>query len=41
MADWGRREPGREDPLEYAKIPDMDRIAREGTLGLIHTVRRV
>jgi 2,3-bisphosphoglycerate-independent phosphoglycerate mutase len=38
MADWAVESQGGKTPLEYAKIPNMDRIAREGTLGLIDTV---
>ena len=38
MADWAVESLGGKTPLEYAKIPNMDRIAREGTLGLIDTV---
>jgi 2,3-bisphosphoglycerate-independent phosphoglycerate mutase len=38
MADWAVESLGGKTPLEFAKIPNMDRIAREGTLGLINTV---
>jgi len=38
MADWAVESLGGKTPLEYATIPNMDRIAREGTLGLIDTV---
>jgi 2,3-bisphosphoglycerate-independent phosphoglycerate mutase len=38
MADWAVESLGGKTPLEYAKIPNMDRIAREGTIGLIDTV---
>ena len=38
MADWAVESLGGKTPLEYARIPNMDRIAREGTLGLIDTV---
>ena len=38
MADWAVESLGGKTPLEFAKIPNMDRIAREGTLGLIDTV---
>jgi 2,3-bisphosphoglycerate-independent phosphoglycerate mutase len=38
MADWAVESLGGKTPLEYAAIPNMDRIAREGTLGLIDTV---
>lgn len=38
MADWAVESLGGKTPLEYARIPNMDRMAREGTLGLIDTV---
>ncbi len=38
MADWAVESLGGKTPLEYAKIPHMDRIAREGTVGLIDTI---
>jgi 2,3-bisphosphoglycerate-independent phosphoglycerate mutase len=38
MADWAVESLGGKTPLEFAKIPNMDRIAREGTIGLIDTV---
>ncbi len=38
MADWAVDTLGGKTPLEYARIPNMDRIARDGTLGLIDTV---
>jgi len=38
MADWAVESLGGKTPLEYATIPNMDRIAREGTIGLIDTV---
>lgn len=38
MADWAVESLGGKTPLAYAKTPNMDRIAREGTLGLIDTV---
>ena len=38
MADWAVESLGGKTPLEYAKIPYMDRMARKGTLGLIDTV---
>lgn len=38
MADWAIENLGGKTPLAYAKTPCMDRIAREGTLGLIDTV---
>jgi len=40
MADWAVESLGGKTPLAYAKTPNMDRIAREGTLGLIDTVPR-
>jgi 2,3-bisphosphoglycerate-independent phosphoglycerate mutase len=38
MADWAVDSLGGKTPLEFARIPNMDRIAREGTIGLIDTV---
>jgi len=38
MADWAVESLGGKTPLAYAKTPNMDRLAREGTLGLIDTV---
>lgn len=38
MADYPLAELGGKTPLEYARTPHMDRIAREGTLGLIDTI---
>ncbi|MCU0555131.1 MAG: 2,3-bisphosphoglycerate-independent phosphoglycerate mutase [Syntrophales bacterium] len=38
MADWAVESLGGKTPLAHAKTPHMDRIAREGTLGLIDTV---
>jgi 2,3-bisphosphoglycerate-independent phosphoglycerate mutase len=38
MADWAVESLGGKTPLEFAKIPNMDRIARDGTIGLIDTV---
>lgn len=38
MADWPIAELGNRTPLEYAKTPNMDRIAASGTLGLVSTV---
>jgi len=38
MADWPLKELGGRTPLEYAHTPHMDRIAREGTLGIIDTI---
>ena len=40
MADWDIESLGGKTPLAYAKTPHMDRVAREGTLGLIDTVPR-
>ncbi len=40
MADWAIESLGGKTPLAHAKTPNMDRIAREGTLGLIDTVPR-
>ena len=33
MADWPVPELGHKTPLEYARTPNMDRIAALGTLG--------
>jgi len=38
MADLPIKELGGRTPLEYADTPNMDRIAREGTIGLIDTI---
>lgn len=38
MADSPLRELGGKTPLEYAHTPHMDRIAKEGTLGIIDTI---
>jgi 2,3-bisphosphoglycerate-independent phosphoglycerate mutase len=38
MADYPLKELGGKTPLEYAHTPYMDRIAKEGTLGLIDTI---
>lgn len=38
MADYPVAELGGKTPLECARTPHMDRIAREGTLGLIETI---
>jgi 2,3-bisphosphoglycerate-independent phosphoglycerate mutase len=38
MADYPLDELGGKTPLESAKIPNMDRIAGEGTLGMIDTI---
>ena len=38
MADEPLAELGGRTPLEYANIPNMDRIAREGRCGLLRTV---
>jgi 2,3-bisphosphoglycerate-independent phosphoglycerate mutase len=38
MADFPLEELGGKTPLEYAHTPYMDRVAKEGTLGLIDTI---
>ena len=38
MADYPLKKLGSKTPLEFAKIPNMDRIAGEGTLGMIDTI---
>ena len=38
MADEPIPELGEKTPLEYAKTPNMDRMAREGACGLLYTV---
>jgi len=38
MADEPIAELGNKTPLEYAKIPNMDRMAREGACGLLRTI---
>lgn len=38
MADWPVAELGNKTPLEYARTPNMDRIASLGMLGLTHTI---
>ena len=38
MADYPLGRFGRRTPLEVARTPNMDRIAREGTVGLINTI---
>jgi 2,3-bisphosphoglycerate-independent phosphoglycerate mutase len=38
MADEPLNELGGKTPLEYARIPNMDRIAREGRMGMIRTI---
>jgi len=38
MADWPVAELGNKTPLEYARTPNMDRIASQGILGLTHTI---
>jgi 2,3-bisphosphoglycerate-independent phosphoglycerate mutase len=38
MADYGIDLLGGKSPLEYARTPNMDRIAASGTLGLIDTI---
>jgi 2,3-bisphosphoglycerate-independent phosphoglycerate mutase len=38
MADYPLAVLGNQTPLEYARTPNMDRMAAEGTLGLIDTI---
>ncbi|MEW6300643.1 MAG: cofactor-independent phosphoglycerate mutase [Thermodesulfobacteriota bacterium] len=38
MADWPVAELGNRTPLEYARTPNMDRIASFGVLGLTRTI---
>jgi 2,3-bisphosphoglycerate-independent phosphoglycerate mutase len=38
MADWPLPQLGGKTPLEAAKIPNMDWIARNGTCGLVRTI---
>jgi 2,3-bisphosphoglycerate-independent phosphoglycerate mutase len=38
MADYPLGRFGRRTPLEVARTPHMDRMAREGTVGLINTI---
>lgn len=38
MADYPVPELGGKTPLEYARTPNMDRVAAEGVLGLIDTI---
>lgn len=38
MADYPLGRYGRRTPLEVARTPNMDRMAREGTVGLINTI---
>ena len=38
MADEPIPELGGKTPLEYAKTPNMDRMAKEGACGMLHTV---
>ena len=38
MADEPIAELGNKTPLEYAKTPNMDRVAREGACGLLRTI---
>lgn len=38
MADEPLAELGGMTPLEYAKTPNMDRIAREGASGMLRTI---
>lgn len=40
MADYPLEVLGGKTPLEFARTPHMDRIAGEGTLGLIDTIPR-
>ena len=39
MADWPCEALGNKTPLEYADIPNMDRIARVGRSGMLKTVK--
>ena len=38
MADWPIAELGNKTPLEYARTPNMDRIASLGVLGMTYTI---
>jgi len=38
MADEPIASLGNKTPLEYAKTPNMDRMAREGACGLLRTI---
>lgn len=38
MADEPLEELGGKTPLEYARTPSMDRIAREGSMGMVQTI---
>jgi 2,3-bisphosphoglycerate-independent phosphoglycerate mutase len=38
MADEPLEELGGKTPLEYAQTPNMDRMAREGACGMLHTI---
>ncbi|MGD0535614.1 MAG: cofactor-independent phosphoglycerate mutase [Methanoregula sp.] len=38
MADEPIPQLGQKTPLEYAQIPNMDRMAQEGACGLLHTI---
>ena len=38
MADEPLAELGGKTPIEYARTPNMDRIAREGMMGMIRTI---
>ena len=38
MADEPIPQLGGKTPLEYAQTPNMDRMAREGASGLLHTI---
>jgi 2,3-bisphosphoglycerate-independent phosphoglycerate mutase len=40
MADRGLKELGGRTPLEQAFTPNMDKLAREGTVGMVRTVPR-
>ena len=38
LADWAVPELGGKTPLEAARLPNMDRLVREGEIGLARTV---
>jgi 2,3-bisphosphoglycerate-independent phosphoglycerate mutase len=38
MGDYPLAELGDKTPLQYARTPNMDRLAREGTIGLVDTI---
>jgi 2,3-bisphosphoglycerate-independent phosphoglycerate mutase len=38
MGDYPLAELGDKTPLQYARTPNMDRMAREGTVGLVDTI---